>query len=65
MNETQGHTADRTYHVTVGLAECTVSGQSEKEAVLKAREELNRQMPHMTNIIHGINDNRFRVDQVG
>ena len=65
MNEMQGHTADRTYRVTVGLAACTVSGQSEKEAVLRAREELNRQMPHLGSIICGIKDNKFRVDQVG
>ena len=56
---------DNTYEVTVGLAKCMVSGQSKKEAVLRAREELNRRMPTMTSVIYGINDNKFRVDHVG
>jgi len=55
---------DHTYEVSVGLAKCTVSGRSEKDAVSRAREELKRQMPHMTSVIYGINDNKFRVDQV-
>jgi len=57
--------AERTYHVKVGLAECTVTCQSEQEAVAKARDELRRQMPHMGTIIQGINAREFRVDQVG
>ena len=66
MSETQDRVAgDHTYQVTVGLAKCTVSGRCEKDAVSGAREELNRQMPHMTSVIYGINDNKFRVDQVG
>ncbi|HYW80232.1 MAG TPA: hypothetical protein VE890_11675 [Thermoguttaceae bacterium] len=65
MSETQDYVAgSNTYEVTVGLAKCTVSGQTEKDAVTRAREELNRQMPHMTSVIYGINDNKFRVDQV-
>lgn len=70
MSETQGSETqdyvrgDNTYQVTVGLAKCTVSGHSKKDAVSRARLELNRQMPHMTSVIYAINDNKFRVDQV-
>lgn len=53
-----------TYHVTVGLAECTVSCGSENEAVKLAKHELCQQMPHMGTIIQGIRDKEFRVDQV-
>jgi hypothetical protein len=53
-----------TYHVRVGLAECTVSCGSKNEAVKMAREELRQQMPHMGTIIQGIRENEFRVDQV-
>ena len=53
-----------TYHVKVGLAECTVSCDSEQEAVKLAKGELCQQMPHMGTIIEGIRDKEFRVDQV-
>ncbi|MBN2291024.1 MAG: hypothetical protein JXM70_01285 [Pirellulales bacterium] len=53
-----------TYHVKVGLAECTVSCDSEHEAVKLAKDELRQQMPHMGTIIQGIRDKEFRVDQV-
>ncbi len=53
-----------TYHVKVGLAECTVSCGSKCEAVKLAKEELREQMPHMGTIIHGIRDKEFRVDRV-
>ncbi|MEA1950856.1 MAG: hypothetical protein U9N87_05695 [Planctomycetota bacterium] len=53
-----------TYHVKVGLAECTVSCGTEYEAVKMAKDELRQQMPHMGTIIQGIRDKEFRVDQV-
>lgn len=53
-----------TYLVKVGLAECTVSCGSEREAVKLAKEELHVQMPQMGTIIHGIRDKEFRVDRV-
>ncbi len=52
------------FHVKVGLAQCTVSCQSEGEAVRMARAELGRQMPSMTVILAGIADKEFRVDRV-
>ncbi|MBN2023381.1 MAG: hypothetical protein JW809_11385 [Pirellulales bacterium] len=58
-------TAEKTYHVTVGVAECTVTCQTERDAVEKARAELRRQLPHMGTIIQGINVREFRVDLVG
>lgn len=65
MSETPDFAAENTYHVQVGLAECTVSGHTRQEAVRKAREKLNQEMPHMAKIIGGIMDKHFRVDQVG
>lgn len=52
------------YNVTVGLAQCTVSCDSEHEAVKMAKDELRRQMPHMGTIIEGIRNKEFRVDQI-
>ena len=57
--------SQNTYHVQVGLAECTVSCGSENEAVKLAKDELCQQMPHMGTIIRGIRDKEFRIDQVG
>ena len=65
MSETQNAGSLSSYHVQVGLAECTVSGYSEKEAVKKARKKLNDEMPHMSKIISGIMDKHFRVDRLG
>jgi len=65
MDESQGPTLDKRYHVRVGLAEYTVSCRSEQEAVHLAREKLHREMPHMSNVIRGILDKEFRVDQEG
>ncbi len=64
MSETQTGGSEATYRVQVGLAECTVSGRTEQEAVRKAREKLNRDMPHMATVIGGILDKHFRVDRV-
>lgn len=65
ISETQDSLLEKKYHVKVGLAECTVSCASEKEAVRLAREKLNQELPHMTGVIRGILDKEFRVDQVG
>jgi len=65
MNETQHSMPDKKYHVQVGLAECTVSCKSEKEAVRLARTRLTEKMPQMSEVIDGILDKHFRVDQVG
>lgn len=53
------------YNVKVGLAECTVSCCSEREAVKLAKDELRQQMPHMGTIIQGIRETEFHVDQIG
>ncbi len=65
MSQTQELLSQKKFHVRVGLAECTVSCQSEAEAIRLARAELNREMPHMKGVIRGIQDRHFRVDQVG
>ena len=65
MNGSENSGSEKTYHVRVGLAECTVSCTSEEEAVRMAREHLNKEMPQMTHVIRGILDKEFRVDQVG
>lgn len=56
--------SQNTYHVKVGLAECTVLCGSKNEAVKLAKDELRQQMPHMGTIIQGIREKEFRVDQV-
>jgi len=65
MSETQNAGSLNSYHVQVGIAEYTVSGYSEQEAVTKARKKLNEEMPHMSKIISGIMDKHFRVDRLG
>ncbi len=65
MNETSNSGVQKTYRVKVGLAECTVRGTSEQDAVHKARVHLNKEMPHMAGVIHGIMDKEFRVDLRG
>ena len=56
--------SQHTYHVKVGLAECTVSCGTKREAVKLAKNELCQQMPNMGTIIHGIREKEFRVDQI-
>ncbi len=53
---------NKKFHVRVGIAQCTVSCQSEKEAVGLARKQLNDEMPQMREVINGIRDKEFRVD---
>jgi len=65
MSETHCPRPARTFRVKVGLAECTVTCESEQEAVCKARAELRNQMPHMITVIQGIQDKEFRVDPIG
>ena len=65
MSESQDSTSEKRYHVQVGMAEYTVSCRSEDEAIRLARENLNKELPHMNNVIRGILDKEFRVDQVG
>ncbi len=65
MSQMQGLLSSKKYAVKVGLAECTVSCDSEQEAVRLARAELGRQMPQMWDVIQGIKDKEFRVDAVG
>ena len=54
---------NKRFSVRVGLAECTVSCQTEQEAVRMARRQLNDEMPQMRDVISGIRDKEFRVDQ--
>jgi hypothetical protein len=56
---------EKRFHVKVGLAEYTVTSVSETEAVRMARAELRRDLPQMWEVIDGIADKEFRVDQVG
>ncbi len=65
MNEPKPFTPTQRYRVQVGLAECTVTCASEQEAVHKARRQLKQEMPHLAQIIRGIQDKDFRVDAVG
>jgi hypothetical protein len=65
MSETSDFRPARKFRVKVGLAECTVTCESEQEAVRKARAELRNQMPHMSTVIQGIRDKEFRVDAIG
>ncbi len=65
MNETSDSGMQKTYRVKVGLAECTVRGASEQEAVHNARAHLNKELPHMAGVIRGIMDKEFRVDLRG
>ena len=65
MSETRIPGMQKKYHVRIGLAQCTVAGDSEQEAVREARAHLNREMPQMAAVIRGIKDKEFRVDPVG
>jgi len=53
---------NKKFRVRVGLAECTVSCQTEQEAVRIARRQLNDELPGMGDVIKGILDKEFRVD---
>jgi len=55
---------ERTYRVSVGLAEYTVRCRSEKEAIEEAKANLRRQMPHLGTVIQGIHEKEFRVDPI-
>ena len=65
MSATNVALDQKQYTVKVGLAECKVSSSSEKGAVRQARIQLGRQMPQMWDIIQGMSDKQFRVNQVG
>lgn len=55
---------DKKFRVKVGVAECTVTCASEREAVEETRSQFRRQMPHMGTAIQGIRDREFQVDRV-
>ncbi len=65
MSEIKDRTSLKKFQVRVGLARYTVSCNSEQEAVRLARQQLNEEMPEMREVIGGIMDRHFRVDQVG
>ena len=64
MSETHNTPSSNKYHVKVGLAEYTVTCQSEQEAVRVARQKLHNEMPHMRTVISNIMDKHIRVDRV-
>ena len=64
MNRTDDSLSEREFNVKVGLAECVVTCQSEKEAVQMARARLGEKMPQMWDIIQGIADRQFHVNPV-
>ncbi|MCX7428593.1 MAG: hypothetical protein NTW96_23575 [Planctomycetia bacterium] len=55
---------EKTFRVTVGVAECTVTCGSERGAVEETRSQFRQQMPHMGTAIQGISDREFQVDRV-
>ncbi|MBN1589066.1 MAG: hypothetical protein JW888_06095 [Pirellulales bacterium] len=57
-------TTEKTYRVSVGRAEYTVSCRSKKEAIERARANLRHEMPHLGTVIQGIHEKEFRVDRV-
>ena len=65
MNETNHLLRAKRFRVKVGLAEYTLTCESPIEAVRIARAELRSELPLMTDVINGIADKEFRVDQVG
>jgi len=65
MSAVQDRLLQKKYRVQVGLAECTVCGASEDQAIQEARRQLNQEMPKLSEIIRGIKDKEFRVDRVG
>ena len=65
MNKTDEIARQKRFQVKVGLAEYTVTCDSKPEAVRIARAELRRELPQMWEVIKGISDKEFRVDQVG
>ena len=64
MNQADDPLAAREFNVKVGLAECVVTCQSEKEAVQLARARLGEKMPQMWDIIQGLADKQFHVHPV-
>lgn len=50
------------YVVTVGHAKITVSSCCQHEAIRLARRELSREMPRLWDVIHRLEEHRFRVD---
>lgn len=65
MSNIQDRSRLQKYRVRVGLAECTVCGTSEDQAIQEARRQLNQEMPNLSEVIRGIKDKEFRVDRVG
>ena len=65
MNGTNDLVRPNGFQVKVGLAECTVTCDSPIEAIRMARAALRREIPQMWEVINGIADKEFRVDQVG
>ena len=65
MRNVQDRLLQKKYRVRVGLAECTVCGTSEDQAIQEARRQLNQEMPRLSGVIRGIKDKESRVDQVG
>jgi hypothetical protein len=65
MNETNDLLNSKRFRVKVGLAEYTLTCDSPIDAVRLARSELRRELPLMTEVINGIADKEFRVDQIG
>jgi hypothetical protein len=64
MSQTKDESQEKKYRVQVGRAECTVSCGSATEAVRLARSRLADEMPQMWDVIQGIAEKEFRVDQI-
>ncbi len=64
MSQTEDGLREKKYRVQVGLAQCTVSCRSATEAVRLARSQLADEMPQMWDVIQGIAEKEFRVDQI-
>ena len=56
--------AMKKYCVSVGHAVVTVEGLSRADAIQEARRLLCLDMPRMWDVIHQMDDSRFRVDDL-
>ena len=65
MRATDDSPPEKTFNVKVGLAECVVTCQSERDAVQLARTHFGQKMPQMWDVIQGIAEKDFHIDPLG
>ncbi|MCO6454599.1 MAG: hypothetical protein J5I93_04790 [Pirellulaceae bacterium] len=61
MHHAQPAHATHTYLVRVGHAEVRVEGQSEQDALRRARRQLCEEMPRLWDVIQSLDDSRFQI----